>query len=106
MDNTFRALLVDDEELALQDLKDVLAEFQQIEVVAEAENIEQAKMQLKTYKPDVIFLDIQLSGENGFDLLEHIPNSTQLIFVTAFDQYAIRALVSERPGLFIKTCKP
>jgi len=91
MNKHFKALLVDDEELARQDLKDVLSEFEQVKVVAEAENIEQARAQLKKYKPDVVFLDIQLPGENGFDLLENIPKNTHLIFVTAFDQYAIRA---------------
>jgi two-component system LytT family response regulator len=88
---TYRALIVDDEELARQDLTDVLSEFDAVTVVAEADSIARAREQIDNLKPDLIFLDIQLPGENGFDLLEHLSPDIKIIFVTAFDRYAIRA---------------
>lgn len=85
------ALIVDDENLARQDLRDILSEFPQIEIIGEAENLQQARALLKSKKPQIIFLDIQMPGENGFDLLQMVPAETAVIFVTAYDQYAIRA---------------
>jgi two-component system LytT family response regulator len=86
-----KALIVDDEDLARQDLIDVLSEFEYIDIVAEADSIGKARTKILTYKPQLIFLDIQLPGETGFDLLEYVPSAVKIIFVTAYDQYAIRA---------------
>jgi two-component system, LytTR family, response regulator len=90
-DNIYNALIVDDEALARQDLMAVLSEFEMVRVVAEADSVESACEQIRHFNPQLIFLDIQLPGESGFDLLEHIPSDVKIIFVTAFDQYAIRA---------------
>lgn len=91
MDRIYKALVIDDEALARQDLIDVLAEFKQVDVVGEADSISGARRKITQLNPHIIFLDIQLPGESGFDLLEHLPQEIKIIFVTAFDQYAIRA---------------
>lgn len=86
-----RAIIIDDEPLARKDLRTVLSELKDIEIVGEADSIKSAKALLKKSRPDLIFLDIQMPGETGFDLLEYIDPNIDIIFVTAFDEYAIRA---------------
>ena len=67
-----KALLIDDERLARQELKSLLASYPEIQIVGEANNAETAKESIKQLQPDVIFLDIQMPGKNGFELLEEI----------------------------------
>ena len=86
-----KTLLIDDERLARQELKNLLAPFSEIQIVGEANNAETAIESIKQLKPDVIFLDIQMPGKNGFELLEEISGVPEIIFVTAYDEYAIRA---------------
>ena len=86
-----KALLIDDERLARQELKNLLASHSEIQIVGEANNAETAIESIKQLKPDVIFLDIQMPGKNGFELLEEISGVPEIIFVTAYDEYAIRA---------------
>jgi two-component system LytT family response regulator len=87
----YKTLVVDDSDLARADLLDVLSEFPQIEVAGEADSVASAVRQVQKLQPDLLFLDIQLPGESGFDLLEKIKVQPKIIFVTAFDKYAIRA---------------
>jgi len=87
----FKALIVDDEPLARKDLSSVLSEFPNIHVVGEADSVKSAREQLNNMVVDVVFLDIQMPGETGFDLLKYITPNINIIFVTAFDEYAIRA---------------
>src|SRR5687768_10492246 len=87
----FTAILVDDERLARRELRSMLAEHDIIDLVGEAETVTQAAALTHAKKPDVLFLDIQLAGETGFDLLDKISHACRIIFVTAFDAYAIRA---------------
>jgi two-component system, LytTR family, response regulator len=86
-----RALLVDDERLARVQLRGQLARFRQVEVVAEADSILQALEAAQQFQPDVVFLDIQLPGHSGFDFLEQASGDFKVIFVTAYDQFALRA---------------
>ena len=86
-----KALLIDDERLARQELKNLLAPYSEIQIVGEANNAEAAIESIKQLKPDVIFLDIQMPGKNGFELLEEISGVPEIVFVTAYDEYAIRA---------------
>lgn len=86
-----KALIVDDEPLARKDLHTVLSDFSDIKIIGEADSVKSAKSLLKKTRPDLIFLDIQMPGETGFDLLEFIDPKINIIFVTAFDEYAIRA---------------
>lgn len=91
MYNKIKALIVDDEPLARKDLISILAEFNQIQIIGEADSIDTAREQIINHAPDLIFLDIQMPGESGFDLLEFITPNTEIIFVTAYDEYAFRA---------------
>ena len=86
-----KALLIDDERLARQELKNLLSAYPEIQVIGEANNAETAIENIKQLKPDVIFLDIQMPGKNGFELLEEISGVPEVVFVTAYDEYAIRA---------------
>jgi two-component system, LytTR family, response regulator len=86
-----KAMIVDDEWLVRSELKTLLAEFPAIQVVGEASNIRQAAEEIRTLGPDIIFLDVQMPGGNGFDLLNAVDVRSKIIFITAFDQYAIRA---------------
>ncbi|MCW9096487.1 MAG: LytTR family DNA-binding domain-containing protein [Ignavibacteriaceae bacterium] len=91
MKTTFRAIIVDDEELAREDLKALLKDFSEIEIIGESETAEATKVLLEKLDPDLIFLDIQMPGKSGFELLGEIQTNAKIIFVTAYDEYAIRA---------------
>jgi len=86
-----KAIIIDDERLARQELKKLLSEYSEINIVAEASNAQEAIQQINELKPDVIFLDIQMPGKNGFELLEEISGVPEVVFVSAYDDYAIRA---------------
>lgn len=101
-----RAIIVDDEEFAREDLADVLAEFDNIEIAGSAQNIKEAKELLEVEEPDVVFLDIQLKDESGFDLVEFISRDQKIIFVTAYDQYAIRAFEVNAQDYLLKPVNP
>jgi len=106
MAERFTAILIDDERLARKELRSMLAEHEIIDVVGEAENVAQAIELVHSQKPDVLFLDIQLPGETGFDLLEKISPACKIIFVTAFDAYAIRAFEVNALDYLLKPINP
>lgn len=86
------AMIIDDEPFARDDLRYMLALHKDIEVLWEAAKIEEAKQILAQNSPDIIFLDVQLRGGSGFDLLPDIRSATtSIIFVTAHDAYAKKA---------------
>jgi two-component system, LytTR family, response regulator len=101
-----KALLIDDERLARQELRNLLAPYPEIQIVGEANNAETAKESIKLLKPDVIFLDIQMPGKNGFDLLEEISGVPEVIFVTAYDEHAIRAFEVNALDYLLKPVQP
>ena len=86
-----RALLVDDERLARSQLRTMLAEHPSVEVVGEARAVPQAVEAVRSLRPDVVFLDIEMPGASGFDLLQELESRCQTIFVTAHDRFAVRA---------------
>jgi two-component system, LytTR family, response regulator len=83
------AIIVDEERLARVNLRRLLEPFPEIEIAGEASSCASALELINIHNPQLIFLDIQLSGETGFDFLELIDNSIKIIFVTAYDEYAI-----------------
>jgi two-component system LytT family response regulator len=87
----YRALLVDDERLARKRLRSLLADLPDIEVAAEADSVAPALSAVEKFQPNVVFLDIQMPGQSGFDFLEKAHGSFVTIFVTAYDQFAVRA---------------
>ncbi|MFN5458524.1 MAG: LytR/AlgR family response regulator transcription factor [Bacteroidota bacterium] len=101
-----KALLIDDERLARQELRSLLAEHKQIEIIGEAENAKEAKTKIDELKPDVIFLDIQMPGKNGLELIEEISVLPEVIFVTAYDEYAIRAFEVNALDYLLKPVLP
>lgn len=86
-----RALVVDDSRLARNELKRLLKEFDTVEIIGEAANAEEAKEKIESEKPDLIFLDIQMPGKSGFELLEELEMIPDVIFTTAYDEYALKA---------------
>lgn len=102
----YKTIIVDDERLARREMRRLLAEFDEIAVVGEADSLSEAARLIEEQKPNMVFLDIQLSGENGFDLLERVEQNFQLIFVTAFDAYAIRAFEVNALDYLLKPVNP
>lgn len=87
-----KTIIVDDERLARNELKKLLQAYTEIVLVDEAAHVEDALDKISTHRPDLIFLDIQMSGgKTGFDLLENLEYTPQVIFTTAYDEYAIKA---------------
>jgi two-component system LytT family response regulator len=86
-----RALLVDDERLARAELTRLLDKFPEIKIIAEASNGEEAIKLIEEHNPDLVFLDIQMPGMSGFEVLEHLHIVPKIIFVTAYDEYALKA---------------
>ena len=95
MSQKIRTLVVDDESLARRGLVVRLQEFQQIEVLQECQSARQALELIGSEQPDLVFLDIQMPGMNGFELLREVQSHGYkmplIVFVTAYDQYAIKA---------------
>ena len=86
-----KAIIIDDERLARVELSRLLTAHPEVELVGEARNGDEAIEMIDRLAPDLIFLDIQMPGMTGFDLLERLEGVPQVIFTTAYDQYAIRA---------------
>ena len=86
-----KALIIDDERLARKELNSLLQDINEITVVGEAVNADDAYQKIKELKPDLLFLDIQMPGKTGFDLLEMLDSVPRVIFTTAYDEYALRA---------------
>ncbi len=100
-----KALLIDDEALARNELKFMLNDFPQIQVVGEAANADEALDMVDTLKPDLLFLDISMPEKNGFDFLEELTHSPEVIFVTAYDRYAIKAFETNALDYILKPVK-
>lgn len=99
-------IIVDDERLARVNLKRLLEPYPGIRIVGEAGSCREAVHLIDQYQPQLIFLDIQLIGESGFDLLEKIDSKVQVVFVTAYDEYAIRAFEINAVDYLLKPVNP
>lgn len=88
---TIRTLIVDDERLARAELRRLLAAHANVDIIGEAANAEEAMHQVESLRPDLLLLDVQMPGASGFDLLQALDAAPDVIFTTAFDQYALRA---------------
>jgi two-component system LytT family response regulator len=86
-----RALIIDDERLARKELIKLLEDFPEIEILGEAANADEAFELINSLKPDLLFLDIQMPGKTGFELLEMLDSVPAVIFTTAYDEYALKA---------------
>ncbi len=101
-----KALLIDDERLARVELKRLLAPFKEIEIVGEAVNVDDATKKINELSPDLIFLDIQMPGKNGFELLEELDSVPTVIFTTAYDEYALKAFEYSALDYLLKPIEP
>ncbi|NQT27578.1 response regulator [candidate division KSB1 bacterium] len=106
MKKKFNTLIVDDERLARKDLIAMLDDHESIHVVGEAEDVSGAIEAIEQHKPDIVFLDIQMPGESGFDLIEKTQFHSNIIFVTAYDEYAIRAFEVNALDYLLKPVNP
>ncbi len=86
-----KAIIVDDERLARNELKSLLAEFPEVEIVEECDSAQSAIVAVDKLKPDVVFLDIHMPGKDGFGVLEELDYMPHVVFITAYDEYAIKA---------------
>lgn len=103
---TTKAVLVDDERLARRSLRALLAEHPEMEIVGEASSIRRAAELIATERPEVVFLDIQMPGGSGFELLAQLDDPPAIVFVTAYDEYAIRAFEVNALDDLLKPVEP
>ena len=101
-----KALLVDDERLARQELRRLLQAHADVTIVGEAATIDDAVTRLSDPAIDVVFLDIQMPGGSGFDVLERIDRIPLVVFTTAFDEYAVRAFDVNAFDYLLKPIRP
>jgi len=101
-----KALIVDDERLARVELKRLLSPFKEINVVGEAVNADDAVKKISELNPEIIFLDIQMPGKNGFELLEELDSVPTVVFTTAYDEYALKAFEYNAMDYLLKPIEP
>lgn len=101
-----RVVIIDDERLARNELKKLLAEHPEIEVVAEAANASEGIQKIDELQPDLIFLDIQMPGKTGFDMLAELEKAPHVIFTTAYDEYALKAFEVNALDYLLKPIDP
>jgi len=86
-----KTIIIDDEKLAREGLKNLLKEFNEIEIIAEASNADEGLDLIDKLKPQLIFLDIQMPEKTGFEMLEELIETPAIIFTTAYNEFAIKA---------------
>jgi len=102
-----KALLIDDERLARNELRRLLAAFPDIVIAGEAANAKQAREQLAALQPDLLFLDVQMPGQTGMELLESLePPAPEVIFTTAYDEFAVKAFELNALDYLLKPVDP
>jgi len=101
-----RAIIIDDERLARQELKNLLSIYKDIEIIAECNNAQSAKEKIAELNPDVIFLDMQMPGKTGLELIEEVSALPDVVFVTAHDEYAIKAFEVNAFDYLLKPVSP
>jgi len=101
-----KALIIDDEPPARRELRRLLTDFAWVEVVGEAGNVGQAEDLVASLGPELLFLDIQMPGGTGFDLLARLEDLPQVIFTTAYDEHAVRAFEVDALDYLLKPIDP
>lgn len=103
---SLKAIIVDDERLARAELKKLLQEFPDITIIDEAANADEGIEKIETQNPDIIFLDIQMPGKTGFDMLSSLEKAPFVIFTTAYDEYALKAFEVNALDYLLKPVEP
>ncbi|AWW30937.1 DNA-binding response regulator [Echinicola strongylocentroti] len=101
-----RALVIDDERLARKELISLLSAIEDVEVIGEAVNVDDAKEKISNLHPEVIFLDIQMPEKTGFDLLSEMEAVPDVIFTTAYDEFALKAFEVNALDYLLKPIEP
>jgi two-component system LytT family response regulator len=101
-----RAIIIDDERLARNELRKLLIDFPEIEIVAEGANANEGLEKIETINPDLVFLDIQMPGKTGFDMLAELDKAPHVIFTTAYDEYALKAFEVNALDYLLKPVEP
>src|ERR1044071_4099936 len=101
-----RAIIIDDERLARAELRKLLQDFPEVEVIDEAANAEEGIEKIESHQPDLIFLDIQMPGKTGFDMLSQLERSPHVIFTTAYDEFALKAFEVNALDYLLKPIEP
>jgi len=102
----YKAIIIDDERLARNELKKMLSEFSEIEVIGEAANAQEGIEKIESLSPDLIFLDIQMPGKTGFDMLMELEKAPHVIFTTAYDEFALKAFEVNALDYLMKPVEP
>jgi len=100
------ALIVDDERIARRELAYLLREHPEVEIAGEAASVNEAAEMIGRLHPAIIFLDVQMPGASGFDLFERVEVEAHVIFVTAYDQFALRAFEVNATDYLTKPVRP
>ncbi len=103
---TIKTLIIDDERLAREELKSLLKPFDEIDIIGEAKNGEEGIQIIKDLKPDLIFLDISMPGMTGFEMIKHLEEIPKVIFVTAYDEFALKAFEINALDYILKPVDP
>ncbi len=101
-----KAIIIDDERLARAELKKLLQEFPEVEIIDEAANAEEGIQKIESQQPDLVFLDIQMPGKTGFDMLAELERTPQVIFTTAYDEFALKAFEVNALDYLLKPVEP
>jgi two-component system LytT family response regulator len=101
-----KVILIDDERLARNELRRMLGEFSDVEIIGEAANASEGIEKIEALNPDLIFLDIQMPGKSGFDMLSQMDKAPHVIFVTAYDEYALKAFEVNALDYLMKPVEP
>src|SRR5436189_5527323 len=101
-----RAIIIDDERLARTELRKLLQDYPEVEVVDEAANADEGITKIDTLQPDLVFLDIQMPGKTGFDMLAELERAPHVIFTTAYDEYALKAFEVNALDYLMKPVEP
>src|SRR5215212_2601992 len=101
-----KAIIIDDERLARTELRKLLQDFPEIEIVDEASNADEGIQKIENHNPDLVFLDIQMPGKTGFDMLSELDHAPQVIFTTAYDEYALKAFEVNALDYLLKPVEP
>jgi len=102
----YKALIIDDERLARNELRKLLLDFSEIEVIGEATNAKEGIEKIEELSPDLIFLDIQMPTKTGFDMLLEIEKSPRVIFTTAYNEFALKAFEVNALDYLMKPIEP
>ncbi len=102
MNKTWKAIVIDDEQLARQRLRRLLKPYDDIDIIGEAVNGQDGLEKIEKLQPDLVFLDIEMPVLNGFEMLRQLKHQPKVVFTTAYDQYAVKAFEEDSIDYLLK----